>query len=302
MFYGLDNSVVTSPPLPKDFTLWTRRTRLPVSQRISRKKVIRVLQLLAKLSTVHPIAEMPLPGKAPEPTKKWFDPWNSASTGHQTAQNILSGSTSWRESRSYKLSHQFGDSSGEGGRYHRADLVGAGSENFGKDGRKANGSWGKGAVGLRERGCQDIRESLGAVKKRVNSGSGAELQAKKRPRVSAEPLEEEGVAARRQKTGRTPDVILDLRDTTNPQDRQTSSPEVLAGTSIYINGSTAPLVGDHKLKQLIARHGGNVAIALGRKTVTHVILSESGGLAAGKLQKEIEKIRGKNIKFVTADW
>ncbi|KAL9618191.1 MAG: hypothetical protein Q9160_007087 [Pyrenula sp. 1 TL-2023] len=247
-------------------------------------------------------AEMPLPGKAPEPTKKWFDPWNSASTGHQTAQNILSGSTSWRQSRSYKLSHQLGDTSGEGGRYHRADLVGAGSENFGKDGRKANGSWEKGAVGLRERGCQDIRESLGAVKKQASNSAGAEVQAKKRPRALIEPLEREGFVARRQKTEPTLEVTLGSKDTANSTGGQTLSSEVLTGVTVYINGSTAPLVGDHKLKQLIARHGGHVAIALGRKTVTHVILSESGGLAAGKLQKEIEKTRGKDIRFVTAGW
>jgi hypothetical protein len=57
-----------------------------------------------------------------------FDAWNSASTGHQVAQNKLSGSTGWRQSRTMKLSHQF-KSGGTGGK-RISDQVGAGSENW----------------------------------------------------------------------------------------------------------------------------------------------------------------------------
>ena len=74
--------------------------------------------------------------KAPQPTRVFFDPFNSSSTGHQRAENRLSGSTSWRDSRTYKLKHQLGDRSGGGGSKHLSDLVGAGSEQFGKDGRR----------------------------------------------------------------------------------------------------------------------------------------------------------------------
>src|ERR1700761_5253148 len=87
----------------------------------------------------------------------YFDAWNSSSTGHQRAENRLSGSTSWRDSRTHKLEHQFRDSTGRGGGQHLSDLVCAGSENYKKDGRKDHGDWEVGAPGLRERGWQDIR-------------------------------------------------------------------------------------------------------------------------------------------------
>jgi hypothetical protein len=45
-----------------------------------------------------------------------------------------------------------------------ADTVGAGSEDFGKDGRKANGGWEKGATGLRSGGQKSLAEVWGASK------------------------------------------------------------------------------------------------------------------------------------------
>jgi hypothetical protein len=74
------------------------------------------------------------PHRAAQPTREIFDPWNSSATGHQRAEDRLGGSTSWRESRSYKLGHQFRDASGEGGK-RLSNLVGAGS------GRRENGDW-----------------------------------------------------------------------------------------------------------------------------------------------------------------
>lgn len=89
------------------------------------------------------------------------------------------------------------------------------------------------------------------------------------------------------------------------------SPEKLlfAGLCFYINGSTAPLVSDHKLKQLLASHGAKHSIALGRRTVTHVILGTTstnggagGGLASSKIQKEMLRTGGKTVKFINAHW
>jgi len=57
-----------------------------------------------------------------------FDPWNSVSTGHQTAENKIGGSTGWRQSRTGKLAHQF-RSGGTGGK-RISDKVGAGSEDY----------------------------------------------------------------------------------------------------------------------------------------------------------------------------
>jgi len=95
--------------------------------------------------------------------RKFFDPWNSSSTGHQRAENRLSGSTSWRVSRSLKLGEQYkGGLAGGQGRV--ADTVGAGSEDFGRDGRKENGGWEKGAKGLRTGGQKSLAEVWGATK------------------------------------------------------------------------------------------------------------------------------------------
>jgi hypothetical protein len=103
------------------------------------------------------------PSKAAPAARTFFDPWNSSSTGHQRAENRLSGLTSWRVSRNLKLSEQYkGGLSGGGKRV--ADTVGAGSKDFGKDGRKPNGSWEKGAKGLRIGGQKSLADIWGASK------------------------------------------------------------------------------------------------------------------------------------------
>lgn len=88
--------------------------------------------------------------------------------------------------------------------------------------------------------------------------------------------------------------------------------KIFDGLVIYINGSTHPLISDHRLKHVWAENGGKVSIHLGRKVVTHVVLGTpngngagagaGGGLAAGKMQREIAKVRGKGIKYVGVEW
>jgi hypothetical protein len=106
------------------------------------------------------------------PRSKFFDPWNSSSTGHQRAENRLNGSTAWRESRNAKLGEQFRGGLG-GGVKRVADTVGAGSEGFGKDGRKGNGGWENGASGLRVGGQRSLAEVWGASKGVKGSGEKA---------------------------------------------------------------------------------------------------------------------------------
>jgi hypothetical protein len=104
------------------------------------------------------------PSKAAAPAARtFFDPWNSSSTGHQRAENRLSGSTSWRVSRNLKLSAQYKGGLA-GGEKRVADTVGAGSTDFGKDGRKPNGGWEKGAKGLRTGGQKSLVDIWGATK------------------------------------------------------------------------------------------------------------------------------------------
>ncbi len=255
------------------------------------------------------------PTGAPEPTRTFFDPFNSSSTGHQRAQNRLSGSTSWRDSRTHKLAHQLRDTSGRGGETHVTDLVGAGSENFRKDGRKENGSWEVGAPGLREKGWQDIRGLMGVKKKRKSQEiaehfDGDCMKAKNGFKDDID----EPVA--RTRSASSPSQV------TKPSPRQTpgsrsgalseptlkaipTAPQIFRSLTLYLNGSTlASGISDHKLKSLFIQHGGSLSIALGRRTVTHVVLSScvGSGLAAGKIQKEVAKVGGKGVKYVTAKW
>lgn len=86
---------------------------------------------------------------------------------------------------------------------------------------------------------------------------------------------------------------------------------VFAGTTIYVNGSTMPLVSDHKLKQLLVSHGAKLALSLARASVTHVVVGRpsavvagkgaGGGLAARKLHTEIVR-SGRQVKVVYAEW
>ncbi len=243
------------------------------------------------------------PVAAALPSRTFFDPWNCSSTGHQRAENCLSGSTSWRVSRSLKLGQQF--RGGRDGGKRVADTVRAGSEGFGKDGRKDNGSWEKGAKGLRTGGQKSLTE-VWAASKAV------------RKQIQEKDLE--GIAhvsnSGKIHAPRAPSDVGTDSDTHTQSDLSLASskpPEkqIFTGLFFYLNGSSAPLVSDHKLKQLCAAHGASHSISLGRRTVTHVILGRvnakdsggaGGGLAATKMQKEITNTGGKAVKFINAEW
>lgn len=254
------------------------------------------------------------PIRAPEPTRTFFDPFNSSSTGHQRDASRLSGSTSWRDSRTHKLAHQLCDTSGRGGETHLSDLVGAGSEDFRKDGRKENGSWEVGAPGLKEKGWQDIRDLM-----RVDKREGQEMSesfdrdCKRRKADFGDGANDPRHANKSSLASRASPPILphatgaraDLLSELTPKAISTV-PQIFRSLVLYLNGSThASGISDHKLKSLFVQHGGSLSIALGRRTVTHVILGSGnagGGLAAGKIQKEVAKVGGKGVKYVTAKW
>jgi hypothetical protein len=100
-----------------------------------------------------------------------------------------------------------------------------------------------------------------------------------------------------------------------------SSKKIFHSLTFFINGSTFPLISDHKLRHIVAEHGGALSISLARRSVTHVIIAApsdlssagtssgarctgGGGLSAAKLQKEIKTAagKGKGVKFVGVDW
>jgi hypothetical protein len=284
-----------------------------------------------------------------------FDPWNSASTGHQRAENPYSQSTQWRRTRTEKLSRQFQGLPSDS----------AGNNSRGK--KKTGGEWrwlSAEEAKRNELGCQDIRNYLGRLKKGQTDHGAIAISSKKSkslpsigspssqqpaaytpihypPPPPPPPTREELLFCENngeikidhdhatsnsasddhipsstaekdgQKKEKKKNSISPKRPPEQQQQNQERGRGIFTGLTFYINGSTAPLVSDHKLKQLLVENGGNISIALGRRTVTHVILGKpncsrntgaGGGLAAGKLQKEILRVGGKGVKFVGVEW
>ncbi|KZF21450.1 hypothetical protein L228DRAFT_249274 [Xylona heveae TC161] len=277
-----------------------------------------------------------IPSTASDAPTKRFDPWNSSSTGHQRAENRLARSTSWRDSRTAKLGSQLRGGYSGGARV--SDTVGAGSATFNHDGRKENGGWVKGAPGLRAPGQLSMKDMLSGMRKEHN---GVSFESKQRQpsrmtghlptpivgstSVKSPPMQPVGQrSSSRNAPYGTGEESLDIGTQRRledhlPQIRHETKEKSAVGTKIsesserkeifrnlvfYINGSTFPVVSDHRLKYLIAEFGGRVSIALGRRSVTHVILGKGSGsgLAGGKLQKEIGRVNGCGVKYVTAEW
>ena len=70
-------------------------------------------------------------------------------------------------------------------------------------------------------------------------------------------------------------------DDLKEQEKLNKQKGVFDGLVIYINGSTHPLVSDHKLKHLLVENGAKISIHLGRRQVTHVILGKPTGAGVG---------------------
>ncbi|KAJ9621508.1 hypothetical protein H2203_006994 [Taxawa tesnikishii (nom. ined.)] len=253
------------------------------------------------VNNTHPLAG--------QPTRAHFDPWNSSSTGHQRADNRLSGSTSWRQSRSLKLSSQFGGGLSGGKRV--ADTVGAGSEDFGKDDRLANGGWAK---------VESYGEFWGAARVKKEGVTNGDLDEKKKKGLEGHDRDNGafgddsalGVTQNRFEESKRIESQKEVLQEGELHPPTSKTPQVFAGLTIYINGSTAPTISDYKLKHLLVSHGANISIALGRRSVTHVILGRpngsaqgsgaGGGLSSSKIQKEIARVGGKSVKFVSVEW
>ncbi|KAI9740938.1 MAG: hypothetical protein M1818_004544 [Claussenomyces sp. TS43310] len=223
----------------------------------------------------------PMPTVAKPRHGDHFDAWNSSSTGHQRAENRLGGSIGWRQSRSMKLTHQL--TSGHTGGKRISDTVGAGSEEWDE---KAKALIPK---DVRARARFDIRDMI------VSQTS----DLSKKPPSSSMARTDRGVM-----------------QSSGSADKSLIKTGMFHGLVIYINGSTHPLISDHKLKHLLAEHGARVSIHLGRRQVTHVILGRpcdtkdvkglahdskagaGGGLAATKIEKEIRRVGGCGVKVL----
>ena len=160
---------------------------------------------------------------------------------------------------------------------------------------------------FREKGWQDIKGFMTGTRKRSNEALDDDDIRAEQKRLKSETPAEARVDNVDSSTADPVAIAKTLDGTIFALQTFSDSPQhpqIFRGLNIYLNGSTAPLISDHKLKQLFAQHGGNASISLGRRTVTHVIIGDEcgGGLASGKIEKEITTVGGKGIKFVTVQW
>ncbi|CAN8106376.1 unnamed protein product [Discula destructiva] len=232
--------------------------------------------------------------KAAEPKHgRNFDPWNSAALGHQRAET--KGPQGWRENRTWKLQNQL--AAGNTGGARLSDAVGAGSEDYDEKhqvlvpkevrARAANSVMDM----LRKPGTMSRIGSRSASPEKTTDENGTYRTA-----------EESSVASRKEG-----DHHLEEAAKTEAQIRAS---KIFDGLVVYVNGSTHPIISDHKLKHILVENGASMSIHLGRRKVTHVILGNptgpsggaGGGLAGGKLEKEIRRVGGCGIKYVGVEW
>lgn len=225
-----------------------------------------------------------------------FDPWNSVALGHQRAET--KGPQGWRENRTWKLQHQL--AAGNSGGARLSDAVGAGSEDYDEEHQilipKEVRARAKNSVMdmLRQPGTMSLggRRSASPDKKPGDLKSDGTSSTTTKKDVAALPNKEnkEYEAAEEEGHG--------------------GSNKIFDGLVVYVNGSTHPLISDHKLKHVLVENGASMSIHLGRRKVTHVILGRpsgpsggaGGGLAGGKLDKEIRRVGGCGIKYVGVEW
>ncbi|KAB5572714.1 hypothetical protein GE09DRAFT_681613 [Coniochaeta sp. 2T2.1] len=258
----------------------------------------------------------PIPRAADANLSRVFDPWNSVGAGHQRPET--KGPGGWRESHATKMNSQLIAGNTGGKRIH--DTVGAGSLEFderhkvvipkevrakakcsvadllrrqgsGSRSEKGSSSSLPGSRPLSSAGSADSRPpSVSPVKNQVEAEKG------------------KGTApdiARQQPRGDTP-MDDDRKEDDDPKKQR----KIFDNLVIYVNGSTYPIISDHKLKHLLAENGARMSFHLGRRQVTHVILGRpaavghgaGGGLAGGKLEREIRKVGGCGIKYVGVEW
>lgn len=249
---------------------------------------------------------MPSPSKSTLPKAaqpkygRNFDPWNSVALGHQRAET--KGPQGWRENRTWKLQHQL--AAGNSGGARLSDAVGAGSEDYDEEHQVLI------PKEVRARAKNSVMDMLQKPGTMIESSSRSASPEKK---IGAEDLatsngdlmsEKQGLASSRQADDGREAAKVD------GQSSSSSSTKIFDGLVIYVNGSTHPLISDHKLKHILVENGASMSIHLGRRKVTHVVLGKpsgpsggaGGGLAGGKLDKEIRRIGGCGIKYVGVEW
>ncbi|KAL4889800.1 hypothetical protein BDV59DRAFT_204988 [Aspergillus ambiguus] len=213
---------------------------------------------------------MPLP---PFRNHLLFDPWNSASTGHQHTRSPVTNNPHWQRLREQRLAAQFQPAAPRASPDYREQT-----------GRPCDES--------REPGQRDIRSMFKADK-----GVDA-IQPQQSKPAPTQP--------------QPPEQHLRPSKTDAPERGPPETPkQIFQGITVYLNAPGHPLLSDHKLRHLLVTHGATVSLALTRR-VTHVLVGRpnagsgrgggGGGLAAGKLQREIARGGSRAVKVVFVEW
>ncbi|KAM3548296.1 hypothetical protein ARSEF4850_009493 [Beauveria asiatica] len=240
----------------------------------------------------------PLPKPPPSSRPRPFDPWNSSSTGHQrreASRRETDGvsETSWRASRALKINQQLKTQSHVPPPPPPPPPPAASQE------RKPT---------LPQQQRQQQQQPKSVMEMLVRPGSMRETMSAAAAAAAAAVAEKEN-----------PEVA-------GKRGESAGQSLIFAGLVVHVNGSTAPLVSDHKLKTLLAAHGARVALHLARRHVTHVVLGRpagsisggrggggggggssssagcGGGLAGTKMDREIRRRGGHGIKYVGVEW
>ncbi|KAJ4422530.1 hypothetical protein N0V82_002864 [Gnomoniopsis sp. IMI 355080] len=225
-----------------------------------------------------------------------FDPWNSVALGHQRAET--KGPQGWRENRTWKLQNQL--AAGHSGGARLSDAVGAGSEDYDEEHQVLI------PKEVRARATNSVMDMLRKPGTMAQGRSRSVSPDKKvgdlKGTDGACPTAEKQVMALPQEG--------DSEREATKEEAQGGSSKIFDGLVVYVNGSTHPHISDHKLKHVLVENGASMSIHLGRRKVTHVILGRpsgpsggaGGGLAGGKLDKEIRRVGGCGIKYVGVEW
>ncbi|KAK3327332.1 hypothetical protein B0T19DRAFT_400210 [Cercophora scortea] len=251
------------------------------------------------------------------PSRAAFDPWNSSSTGHQRAETR--GPPGWHESRSVKLHSQF--QSGATGGKRISDRVRARALNSVADMLRNPGSM--------RRPCRPsppppLRLCEPPPEMMTELGTAGESSGPRgglgQPPVSLPLGRDQALSSCCPPGTGDDDDVMAKGEEEEEEEEGTSTAaagkaeetqrNIFDGLVVCVNGSTHPLISDHRLKHLLAEHGARTSIHLGRRQVTHVILGRpsgpaggaGGGLAGGKLEREIRRVGGCGVKYVGVEW
>ncbi|KAK8140732.1 hypothetical protein G3M48_002314, partial [Beauveria asiatica] len=236
----------------------------------------------------------PLPKPPPSSRPRPFDPWNSSSTGHQrreASRRETDGvsETSWRASRALKINQQLKTQSHVPPPPPPPPAA-----------------------------SQERKPTLPQQQQRQQQPKSV-MEMLVRPGSMRETMSAAAAAAAAVAEKENPEVA-------GKRGESAGQSLIFAGLVVHVNGSTAPLVSDHKLKTLLAAHGARVALHLARRHVTHVVLGRpaggisggsggggggggssssssssagcGGGLAGTKMDREIRRRGGHGIKYV----